>query len=200
VKRTMNADQVFRVALLVAVLVMFPVALYHRLQARTGEKLDRRKEGLFILLTLRPIGIPLMLGVFAFLINPAAMAWSSMPLPAWLRWIGVSLCALADVLLIWTFRRLGKNLTDTVVTRREHTLVTQGPYRWVRHPFYDSVGLFAVGASLAAANWLMLASGVLVMALLVVRTRTEEAQLLARFGEPYQAYLDRTGRFLPRVL
>ena len=40
-------------------------------------------------------------------------------------------------LLVWTFRCLGKNLTDTVVTRQEHTLVMQGPYRWVRHPFYD---------------------------------------------------------------
>ena len=196
----MNADQGFRVALLVAALVMLPVAAYHRLQARTGEKLDRRQEGLFILLTLRPIGIPLMGGLFAFLINPASMAWSSAPMPEWLRWIGVGLCACAVALLFWTLRRLGKNLTDTVVTRRVHTLVTQGPYRWVRHPFYDSVGLFAVGASLAAANWLMLASGVLVMALLVVRTRTEEEQLLARFGDPYQAYLDRTGRFLPRVM
>jgi protein-S-isoprenylcysteine O-methyltransferase Ste14 len=27
-------------------------------------------------------------------------------------------------------------LTDTLVTRREHTLITHGPYRWVRHPFY----------------------------------------------------------------
>ena len=98
----MNADQPFRIALLVAALVMLPVAAYHRLQARTGEKLDRRQEGLFILLTLRPIGIPLMGGLFAFLINPASMAWSSAPMPEWLRWIGVGLCACAVALLFWT--------------------------------------------------------------------------------------------------
>lgn len=33
----------------------------------------------------------------------------------------------------------------------------------------------------------------------VRRTRREEAILLARFGEDYQRYLGRTGRFLPRL-
>ena len=46
------------------------------------------------------------------------------------------------VLLIWTLRSLGPNLTDTVVTRQAHTLVTRGPYRWVRHPFYGCMALF----------------------------------------------------------
>ena len=58
-------------------------------------------------------------------------------------------------LLFWTFHSLGKNLTDTVVTRREHTLVTHGPYRWVRHPFYDVVLLWGLSMSLLTANWLM---------------------------------------------
>jgi protein-S-isoprenylcysteine O-methyltransferase Ste14 len=43
-------------------------------------------------------------------------------------------------------------------------------------------------------------SGCAVVALLVVRTRTEEEKLLARFGEDYRAYIQQTGRFLPRIL
>ena len=31
---------------------------------------------------------------------------------------------------------LGKDLTDTGVTRKDHELVTGGPYPFVRHPFY----------------------------------------------------------------
>ena len=49
--------------------------------------------------------------------------------------------ALGGCLIVWAFRSLGPNLTDTVVTRRHHTLITRGPYRWVRHPFYDAVAL-----------------------------------------------------------
>jgi len=108
------------------------------------ETLDRRQEGLFLLATLRPVGIVLMLGLVAYLIKPASMTWSSLPVPTWLRWTGVGICAMADGLLIWAFRHLGRNLTDTVVTRREHTLVIDGPYHWVRHPFYGSVALFVL--------------------------------------------------------
>src|SRR5262245_44388146 len=124
----MDHDRTFRAALLVIVLVVFPVGVYYRLRSQaTREKLDRWQEGPFILATLRPVAGVLALGLIAYLIDPATMAWSSTPLPAWMRWSGVVVCAIAGGLLIWTFRRLGKNLTDTVVTRREHTLVTDGP-------------------------------------------------------------------------
>ena len=196
----MTDDQTIRIALLVIGLVVFPIGIYHRVQSQaTGESLDRRQEGLFILATLRPVGAVLWLGVIAYLINPAWMAWSSTPLPAWLRWTGVAVYAAGGGLMIWTFRRLGKNLTDTVVTRREHTLVMNGPYRFVRHPFYVSGTLFVLGTSLAAANWFLFAGGAAFVALIIIRTRTEEENLLARFGESYRAYMERTGRFLPRL-
>ena len=196
----MSDDQAFRSALLVFMVIMFPIGVYHRLQSRVaGESLDRRQEGLFILATLRPLGLITVAGVIAYVINPASMAWSSMPLPAGLRWTGVGLCACGGALVFWTFRRLGKNLTDTVVTRREHTLVMHGPYHWVRHPFYDSAALLTLGTSLAAANGFLFVTGALAVGLLVLRTRTEEEQLLARFGGDYRAYVERTGRFLPRI-
>ncbi len=195
----MNHEQTFRVVLIVGSLIVLPIAAYHRLKSQaTGEKLDRRQEGLFVLLTLRPVGIVGMLGLFAYMANPSWMAWSSVVLPDWLRWIGVTLGAIAGALLIWTFRTLGTNLTDTVVTRREHTLVTSGPYRWVRHPFYDAVALCVVANSLAAANWFLFLAGGLVFVLIVVRTRKEEENLVARFGDRYRAYMERTGRFFPR--
>jgi len=194
----MNHDQTFRIVLIVGCLILLPIALYHRLRSQaTGERLDRREEGLFILFTLRPVGVAGMLGLIAYMVNPTWMAWSSLTLPDWLRWVGVGVGLLAGGLLIWTLRSLGKNLTDTVVTRREHTLVTSGPYRWVRHPFYDSVALCGLTNSLVAANWFLLLTGGLSFVLMIVRTRREEEKLLARFGDAYRAYMERTGRFLP---
>jgi protein-S-isoprenylcysteine O-methyltransferase Ste14 len=55
-----------------------------------------------------------------------------------------------------------------------------------------------IGVSLLTANWFVLATGIGAFLLIVVRTRIEERNLLARFGEEYQRYRDRTGKFLPR--
>ena len=196
----MNDDHLFRVILIVGSSVLLPIAAYHRLKSQaTGEKLDRRQEGLFILFTLRPVGIVGMLGLIAYMVNPSWMTWSSVPLPAWVRWTGVGVGVIAGALLIWTLRSLGKNLTDTVVTRTEHTLVTSGPYRWVRHPFYVSLALCVAANLLATANWFIFASGTLLFILIVIRTRKEEELLLARFGDAYRRYMERTGRFLPQI-
>jgi protein-S-isoprenylcysteine O-methyltransferase Ste14 len=170
----------------------------HRIKAGTRERLDRRKEGVFILATLRPAGAALWFSIIAYMINPAWMAWSSVALrDAW-RWTGVVPWALSIALLTWTLPTLGKNLTDTVVTREHHSLVTSGPYRWIRHPFYDAMALASLGAALLAANWFIFASAVVAFSLLAIRSRTEEAELARRFGEPYLEYQRRTGKFLPK--
>jgi protein-S-isoprenylcysteine O-methyltransferase Ste14 len=195
----MTADETFRLLLLVTVAVVLPIGLYHRIRSQaTREPLDRRQEGMFILATLRPAGLAFFAGLTAYLVSPASMAWASMPLPVAVRWLGVGIGATAAVLLTWTFRRLGKNITDTVVTRRDHTLVLQGPYRWVRHPFYGAVTLFLLGLSLVASSWFLLLTGTVVVTLLVIRTRREEDHLVRRFGDDYREYMNRTGRFLPR--
>lgn len=193
-------DDVFRAVLIAGFVVLMPVLAYHRLRSQaTGETLDRRQEGWFILLTLRPIGLAHMAGLITYMINPARMAWAALPLPVWLRWTGIALGVCAGSLLVWTLVTLGRNLTDTVVTRRAHSLVTRGPYRWIRHPFYVSIAVSVTANGLAAANWFLLATGWLTVALLVVRTRKEEALLVARFGEAYRSYMERTGRFVPRL-
>ena len=196
----MQDEQIFRMILVLGFVTVFPVALYHRLKAQASkEKLDRRQEGLFILLTLRPIALVKMLGTVAWLIHPAWMTWSSVDLPSWLRWIGLPLGVIAATLLIVTFRSLGTNITDTVVTRARHTLVTDGPYRWVRHPFYVAFALAMAADSLVTANWFLALTGAVAVALIAIRTQTEEQKLIERFGDEYRHYMERTGRFIPRL-
>src|SRR5205809_405776 len=128
----MSSDQTFRWVLMWGALAILPVAVYHRIRSQlTGESLDRTQEGWFILITLRLAGLATAVGIIVYLTSPIRMAWSSLPLPEGLRWAGAVLIVLTNVLLTWTLVSLGKNLTDTVVTRREHSLVTSGPYRWV---------------------------------------------------------------------
>ena len=196
----MADDQTFRIILALGLAAVLPVGIYHRVRSQaTHETLDRRQEGLFILLTLRPIGLAAMGGLLTFVVNPERMAWSSVPLPVSLRWVGVGIGGLlAGPLLVWTCRTLGPNITDTVVTRKQHTLVTTGPYRFVRHPFYVAAAFAYVANGLATANWFIGLTGALALTLLVVRTTTEEAHLVRRFGDDYLRYAEQTGRFFPR--
>ena len=153
-----------RAVLIVVMLLLLPIGIYHRVKSQsTREALDRRQEGIFILATLRPLGAALWLGVIAWMINPAWMASSSVRVPLWSRWAGVPILLAGAVLLVWTFRSLGKNLTDTVVTRKQHTLVQYGPYRFIRHPLYSSVALIVIALSLVAANWFFFVTGVLLV-------------------------------------
>jgi protein-S-isoprenylcysteine O-methyltransferase Ste14 len=195
----MGDDAVFRWVMVAGFVAVVGITAPHRVKAGTREKLDRRKEGVFMLATLRPAGAALWLGIIAYMINPAWMAWSAVTLPVWVRWSGAGFCGLAVALLVWTLPTLGPNLTDTVVTREHHTLVTRGPYRWIRHPFYVALALVIVAGALIVANWFVLASGTVVFVLLAIRSRVEEEQLAARFGGAYREYKKRTGRFLPKL-
>ena len=193
-------ETALRGVLIGVMLVLIPIGMYHRIKSQsTGERLDRRQEGMLILATLRPLGAVFWFSTLAWMINPRWLDWSSVPVPMWARWFGVALLIAGAALLVWTFRALGKNLTDTVVTRAAHTLVVHGPYRWIRHPLYTSAALLSAALSLIAANWFLLATGLVILTVLVMRTRIEEANLVARFGDSYQQYMNRTGRFMPRV-
>jgi len=185
--------------ILLAFTAVLPIGIYHRIRARTGESLDRKQEGWPILLSLRPLALASLLGIIAFFIEPSWMAWSAVALPSWARWTGVALGIADGSLLVWTFRSLGSNLTDTVVTRRNAYLVTHGPYRWIRHPFYTSFALCMATNALVTANAFIAATGFAAFLVMVARTSIEERKLIERFGDSYREYMRRTGRFLPRL-
>jgi protein-S-isoprenylcysteine O-methyltransferase Ste14 len=192
-------DDLARLIMLVGIAVVAPVGIYHRLRSRTDERLDRRQEGLPILLSLRPLGFVCMVGLAAFLVEPSWMAWASFRLPNSVRWIGVVFGVVAGGLIAWTFHSLGHNLTDTVVTRRDATLITYGPYRWVRHPFYLAFGLAVLAVALLTANSFLAITGIAAFLIIVARTSIEERKLIDRFGHEYVEYMRHTGRFLPRM-
>lgn len=141
---------------------------------------------------------PLLVGFLIYALNPAWMGWSEVPVPAAFRWFGAVLAAATVPLAWWVLSHLGDNVTETVLTRDGHELVTTGPYRWVRHPLY-SVGIAMwLGISLLASNafFALFTIGLAVAWQRIVIPR-EEAVLVETFGEEYLAYRERTRRLLP---
>ena len=175
-------------------------AYYRRKAARAGgERVSRREEGTPVLILLRLFGLATWLGILVYLINPQWMQWSRVEIPIELRWSGVVTGIAALPLIFWLFSSLGNNVTDTVAIRKQHTLVTHGPYRWVRHPLYTIGTLLFLSIILISANGFIALTALPALALLIIRTPIEEAKLIEKFGDDYRAYMQRTGRYLPRL-
>jgi protein-S-isoprenylcysteine O-methyltransferase Ste14 len=189
-----------RHALIGLSLAFFVVGIYHRIRAaQSGDRLDRTREGWPILIGMRLGGLATFGTTAAWLWNPSWFDWAAFPLPDAVRWIGVGGFALSVAWLIWMFISLGRNLTDTVVTRQHATFVDRGPYRYVRNPMYTGILMLGASLGLAIGTWLLPLAATVMFAVLAKRTRIEEAFLIARFGDQYRNYMARVGRFFPRA-
>ena len=99
---------------------------------------------------------------------------------------------------MWGLHHLGTNLTISISTTDEHSLITAGPYRWVRHPLYTGGMIESVGLCLMMANWFVAISAGCFWALIVYRTPMEETKLIEEFGDEYRQYTEDVGRFVPK--
>ncbi len=113
-------------------------------------------------------------------------------------WLGLIIMLLGLGLRVWSMRVLGAYYSRTLRVTEAQTIVTQGPYRVIRHPGYLATMLVWVGSGLALANWVAAAMvALLMLGVYSYRIRSEEAMLLATFGERYQQYRQRTWKLLP---
>jgi protein-S-isoprenylcysteine O-methyltransferase Ste14 len=194
-------ENIFR---LFAALILFTgvgISIYFRRKAdqETGEKVSRRVDGSVMMTFIRIVGLILWLSPLVYLVNPSWMAWSKIGLPDWARWLGVGLGLLCVMGIYWLFSSIGSGITPTSATRRQHTLVTSGPYRWVRHPLYTVGSSLFISFGMMADNWFIAGLGVLAFIGMAIRTPKEEANLIDKFGDEYREYMKRTGRFFPKV-
>ena len=194
----MNPEPGFRLAAAPILVVAIAIAGYYRARAdRSGGALPaeprRRKVSLQLAIGL------VMWGTLLFeIVAPSLVPWSRLLLPNTLRWLGVGVGLAMILLLWWTMRSIGSNVSRSTSTRAGASLVTHGPYRWIRHPIYTTgVGLYLAFALMLDSKPIF-AFVVILVIWLPFRVRDEERSLLASYGEAYRAYIGRTGRFLPR--
>jgi protein-S-isoprenylcysteine O-methyltransferase Ste14 len=196
----MTNDLVFRAVAATLMALSLGISIVFRRRAEmANDTISPQEEGPIILNLRRFFGLALWLSSAAYLVNPRWVAWASLPLPSGLRWLGAGIMALCVPLIYWLFSSLGTNVTGTVAIRQAHTLVTHGPYRWVRHPLYSVGSTLFMGFALLAANWLIALVGIAGFVVLAMRTRIEEAKLIERFGDDYRDYMQQTGRYMPRL-
>lgn len=194
-------ENVFRISAAIVIFSAAAISIYHRRKADedTGEKISRTADGTTMMNIIRLFGLVLWLSPLVYLINPRWMAWSRVSLPDGVRWLGVAIGVLCVAGVYWLFSSIGGGITPTSATREKHTLVTHGPYRWVRHPLYTVGSSLFIAFGLIADSWFIALLGILAFIAMAVRTPREEANLIEKFGDEYREYMKRTGRFLPKL-
>ncbi|WP_211922075.1 protein-S-isoprenylcysteine O-methyltransferase [Desulfolutivibrio sulfodismutans] len=104
------------------------------------------------------------------------------------------------LILFWRAHAdLGRNWSPGLEVRQDHTLVTHGIYRRIRHPMYAAIWLSALAQPLLIQNWI---AGFLVLpafaAMWIIRVPREEAMLRRRFAQAWDGYCLRAGRVFPK--
>ncbi|UCC73566.1 MAG: isoprenylcysteine carboxylmethyltransferase family protein [Gemmatimonadota bacterium] len=194
----MTSEALLRIALAVVIVVDLSLPRYFRRRYAVAHQ--RRDVSTSRLLPERLLTIAIYAGLLAFVINPRWLAWSHVGLADGPRALGVVLSIAGLAGLTWAFRHLGHNLMAGPGGREDYTLVTTGPYHWVRHPMYGFWTVLFLGYCLLTASWYVAVLTLAAVGAVVRRTPAEEAALVARFGAAYHEYAEHTGRFIPRRL
>ena len=141
---------------------------------------------------------PLGAGLSLLLLIPFAGADAAWNLPI-TRDHGNMLILISLFLII---AGLGLHLRTLFFLRRwwvDGQLCTRGPFARLRHPMYAAwVSLICPGAALYLNSWFYLAWLVPLHIIWHLLVKKEEALMADTFGEAYQDYARRTGRFFPR--
>ena len=115
------------------------------------------------------------------------------------RWLGVIVAALFNPILYWIHSTLDKQYSADLSIKDDHKLIEVGPYRTVRHPMYTVFIVFTISIAIITTNLLCIICSILISCSFPSITKSEELMLIDAFGDEYQSYMKRTGRFFPRI-
>jgi len=163
-----------------------------------GIKAEKKHSNILDIILVSVAGVGMVMPL-VYLFTPW-LDFANYTLPRWCGWIGTVTFAGAIFMLWRSHVDLGRNWSATLRVTEQHSLVTSGVYRRIRHPMYTAHLLWAIAQGLLLSNWLAgWAFLVLSVPLYLMRIPKEERMMLEHFGEEYRAYMSRTGRLIPRI-
>ncbi|MEX2188652.1 MAG: protein-S-isoprenylcysteine O-methyltransferase [Pirellulales bacterium] len=187
----------WNIVFLIGFVMYFAIRAVYGQRTRSESKVLRRVDWMekALLLAMTP---PVVVLPFVYMFTPL-LAFADYRLPPIVPWIGAATMA-ASLWLFWrSHADLGQNWSVSLEMRENHTLVEHGVYRYVRHPMYASIWLWAFAQGMLLENWLAGWSVVPAFAAMYfLRTPREERMMCEAFPEAYRRYMRRTGRLLPR--
>jgi len=165
---------------------------------RRGVKAEKKYSNMLDIILVGIAGVGMAVPLL-YLFTPW-LDFANYILPGWCGWIGTVVFTGAIFMLWRSHADLARNFSATLQITQQHSLVTSGVYRHVRHPMYTAHLLWAIAQGLLLANWIAgWAFLLLSLPLYLIRIPKEEQMMLEHFGEEYREYMNRTGRLILRM-
>jgi len=122
-----------------------------------------------------------------------------------ISWLLLIICTYLVIHGALLLRKVGKpdgRRIDPSLMGIEKTteLVTEGAYRYIRHPLYSSLLFLAWGAFFKHPSWAGISLAVIATFFLTMTAKMEEVENIRYFGDEYLGYMKRTKMFVPFIM
>lgn len=130
---------------------------------------------------------PPWLGVISGLLHPVGLG------------IGLILIVAGYAATLWTYAVMGSAWRIGISPQEKSKLVTEGPFRFIRHPIYAFQIVMLLGVFLLLPTPVSLIILVIHFVCVLAKAGDEEAHLEKTYGQDYRDYTARTGRLFPKL-
>jgi protein-S-isoprenylcysteine O-methyltransferase Ste14 len=116
-----------------------------------------------------------------------------------IRVIGLAFYIVFSWVQIWSTKTLGDNFSQDIAIKKDHHLVTSGPFKFIRHPQYLSQFLMDLGGAAATLSFILAPLALIQLPFLFMRASMEDKLLEKHFGENFRSYKKKTGMIIPFI-
>jgi protein-S-isoprenylcysteine O-methyltransferase Ste14 len=156
---------------------------------------DRRSSRFGLFLAEATLWAVLVMSAPGWFRDPLSIA----QIVSWILLAGALVLAVSAFVVLSGGRRSPRRSPGTTRPSQVSPLVTNGPYRYVRHPLYAALMLLAWGAAFKAPSFFSIVLALITTGLLYYTSYQEELENLERFGQEYDLYMGTTTMFIPGV-
>jgi protein-S-isoprenylcysteine O-methyltransferase Ste14 len=116
-----------------------------------------------------------------------------------IRYIGLVVYLVFSWIQVWSFKTLGDNYSQDIMIKKNHELVSKGPFKMIRHPQYMCQIFLDLGAAAATLGYIVGLLALIEIPIYIMRASVEDKLLAKHFAERFSEYKKKSGFMFPFI-
>jgi protein-S-isoprenylcysteine O-methyltransferase Ste14 len=116
-----------------------------------------------------------------------------------IRYIGLAVYLVFSWIQVWSFKTLGDNYSQNIMIKKNHELITKGPFKIIRHPQYLCQILLNIGATAATFGYIVGFLTLIEIPIYIMRASMEDKLLAKYFADKFSDYKKKSGFMIPFI-